>query len=323
MQPMKVLRNPTTLGAGSIAFAAVVALALAYVYFYPPGRGKIVSFYTVDAASIRHGDEVRVAGIRVGSVETISLEPRRVRVRMRVDDHAFVGDQSQIDVRMLTVVGGYYVNVTSIGDIPLGNEAIPLERVKMPYNLIETLADTTKITQNVNPKPLNESLNEIQRGLTGTNVEAFSAAIDAGNSIMSAIDRQRGQVTSILNLSNEYIRALNKNREEIATLVRKIAIVTQTLVLYGSGLKAQIDGLGETVLALKPIADSYEIHRVQFVEKVREYQHRFRLFVERNGLTVRLLQRVQNLLDRILDAQNARPTLLATDLCIPVPGSPC
>jgi phospholipid/cholesterol/gamma-HCH transport system substrate-binding protein len=77
------------------------------------------------------------------------------------------------------------------------------------------------------------------------------------------------------------------------------------------------------VLALKPIADSYEIHRVQFVEKVRENQHKFRLFVERNGLTVRLLQRVQNLLDRILDAQNARPALLATDLCIPVPGSPC
>jgi len=320
---MKVLRNPTTLGAGSIVFAAVVALALAYVYFYPPGRGKIVSFYTVDAASIRHGDEVRVAGIRVGSVETISLEPDRVRVRMRVDDNAFVGDQSQIDVRMLTVVGGYYVNVTSIGDIPLGKEAIPLERVKMPYNLIEALADTTKITQNVNPKPLNESLNEIQRGLTGTNVEAFSAAIDAGNSIMGAVDRQRGQVTSILNLSNEYIRALNKNRDEIATLVRKIAVVTQTLVLYGSGLKAQIDGLGETVLALKPLADSYEIHRVQFVEKIREYQHKFRLFVERNGLTVRLLQRVQNLLDRVLDAQNARPALLATDLCIPVPGSPC
>lgn len=320
---MKVLRNPTTLGAGSIVVVAAVALALAYVYFYPPGRAKIVSFYTVDAASIRHGDEVRVAGIRVGTVDTISLEPDRVRVRMRVDDHAFVGDQSQVDVRMLTVVGGYYVNVTSIGDIPLGNEAIPLERVKMPYNLIEALADTTKITQNVNPKPLNESLNEIQRGLTGTNVEAFSAAIDAGNSIVSAIDRQRGQVTSILNLSNEYIRALNKNRDEIATLVRKIAIVTQTLVLYGSGLKAQIDGLGETVLALKPIADSYEIHRVQFVEKVREYQHKFRLFVERNGLTVRLLQRVQNLLDRILDAQNARPALLATDLCIPVPGSPC
>lgn len=323
MQSMKVLRSPLGMGAGAIAFATVVALILAYVYFYPPGQSKIVNFYTVDASSIRQGDEVRMAGIRVGMVAKVSLESNRVRVQTRVNDDAFVGDQSQVDVRMLTVVGGYYVNVTSIGDKPLGAHAIPLERVKMPYNLMKTLTDTTKITENVNTKPINQSLNEIQRGLTGTNVEALSATIDAGNSIISAMESQRGQVTTILNLSNEYIRALDNHREEIAQLVRKIAILSQTLVLYGKGLVAQIDGLGETILAIKPISDFYENHRVKFIEKVRQYQHRVRLFVERNGVTVRFLQRVQNLFDRVLDAQNARPGLLATDLCIPVPGSPC
>ena len=323
MQSLKVLRSPIALGIGGIVLTTVVALVLSYIYFNPPTQSKSVTFYTADAASIRPGGEVRMAGIRVGAVEELSLEPNRVRVRMRVNDDAFVGDQSQVDVRMLTVVGGYYVNLASIGDIPLGAEPIPMERVTMPYNLVDALTDTTKITENVNPKPINESLNEIQQGLTGTNVEALSAMIDAGNSIMSSINEQRGQVSKILDVSNEYIGALADHREEIAELVRKISIVSATLVIYGKGLVAQIDGLGEVVLTLKPLADSYETHRVQFVEKVRQYQHRFRLFVERNGLTVRLLQRVQNLFDRILDAQNARPALLATDLCIPVPGSPC
>lgn len=323
MQSLKVFRNPIVLGAGGIVLTTVVALVLSYIYFNPPTQTKSVTFYTADAASMRPGDEVRMAGIRVGAVEELSLEPNRVRVRIRVNNDAFVGDQSQVDVRMLTVVGGYYVNLASIGDIPLGDEPIPMERVTMPYSLVDALTDTTKITENVNPKPINESLNEIQQGLTGTNVEALSAMVDAGNSIMATIEKQRGQVTKILDLSNEYIRALADHREEIAELVRKISIVSATLAIYVKGLVAQIDGLGEVVLTLKPLADSYETHRVQFVEKVRQYQHRFRLFVERNGLTVRLLQRVQNLFDRILDAQNARPALLATDLCIPVPGSPC
>jgi phospholipid/cholesterol/gamma-HCH transport system substrate-binding protein len=40
-------------------------------------------------------------------------------------------------------------------------------------------------------------------------------------------------------------------------------------------------------------------------------------------VTIRALQRVQNLMDRVLDAQNAPPGLLATDLCMPLPGSAC
>ncbi|MGV0794485.1 MlaD family protein [Mycolicibacterium sp. XJ1819] len=320
---MKIFRHPLTFGVGAIVFAAVTALVLTYIYYNPLGHSNMVTFYSTDAASIHVGDEVRMAGIKVGTVQDLALEPDRVRVQLRLRDDAFVGDQSQVDVRMLTVVGGYYVNVTSIGDVPLGAEPIPLERVTMPYNLMEALTNTTKVTENVNPKPINESLDDIQRGLTGANVETLSATIDAGNSIISTIEKQRGQISAVLDVSDEYIRALSDHREEIAELVRKISIVSQTLVLYSKGLVAQIDGLGEALLSLLPVATAYEAHRVEFVEKVRQYQHKVRLFVERNGATVRVLQRMQNLFDRILDAQNARPALLATDLCIPVPGSPC
>jgi phospholipid/cholesterol/gamma-HCH transport system substrate-binding protein len=323
LKSMKVLRNPITWGVGGIAFATVVALVMAYIYLNPPGQTKIVSFYTDDAASIHPGDDVRMAGITVGKVKDLSLERNQVLVKARVDDDAFVGNQSQIDVRMLTVVGGYYVNLASIGDTPLGADAIPLSRVTMPYNLIRALTDSTKITENVNTKPINESLNQIQQGLTDTNTEVVSSVINSGNALMSTMERQRGQVTKILNLSNEYIQAMSSYRDKFAQLIRKISIVTQTLVLYNTGLGNTLEGLGDAIAALKPIADFEDGHRVEFVEKAREFLDRGRLFVERNGLTIRALKRVQNLFDRVLDAQNARPALLATDLCMPIPGSPC
>lgn len=304
-------------------FATVVALVLAWIYYHPPGQGTIVTFYSDDAASIRPGDDVRMAGITVGTVKDISLESDQVRVRARVKNNAFVGDQSQVEVHMLTVVGGYYVNIVSIGHTPLGTKPIPLERVTMPYSLVRALEDTTKVTKEVAPKPINESLNEIQQGLNGTNVEALASIIDAGNSIMSTIDTQRGQITKILSVSDQYVRTLTEYRGKFAQLVRKLSIMIQTIDLYSKGLSDIILGLGETVLALKPVAEFYENHSVEFIEKVRQYTHRTRLFVERNGVTVRLLQRLQNLFDRVLDAQNARPELLATDLCIPLPGSPC
>jgi len=323
LKSMKALRNPVTWGAGAIAFAVVVALVLAYVYYHPHGQSKVVSFYTDDAASLRVGDQVRIAGIAVGKVEKLSLEPNQVKVTALVDDDAFVGDRSQIDVRMLTVVGGYYVNLASIGDTPLGDNAIPLTRVTMPYSLIRALTDTTKITENVNTAPVNESLNQIQQGLSGVNVQVVSTVINAGNAIMSTVDEQRGQVTKILNMSDEYIQALAKYRDKFDQLVRKVSILTQTLVLYNGGLGATIDGLGQTLDALKPVAQFYGNHRTEFIEKVRNNLYKGQLFVERNGVTIRALKRVQNLLDRVLDAQNASPALLATDICMPIPGSPC
>jgi phospholipid/cholesterol/gamma-HCH transport system substrate-binding protein len=326
MQSLKsntVLRSPLAWGVAAMAFAMVVGLVVTYVYENPPGKGQVISFYTDDAASIRAGDEVRMAGIEVGTVTDLSLEPNQVLVKARIDDDAFVGDQSQIDVRMLTVVGGYYVNLASIGNSPLGEQTIPLSRVTMPYSLIRTLTDTTKITENVNTKPINESLNQISQGLTGTNIQVVTSTINAGNALMSTVERQRGQVTKILNLSDEYIRSLSNYRDKFAQLVRKVSILTQTLVIYDKGFSQTLQGLGDIVQALKPLGDFYETHRLEFIEKIRDFLDRGRLFVERNGLTIRVLKRTQNLFDRVLNAQNADPGLLATDLCVPVPGSAC
>lgn len=323
LRTVKVFRNPITWGAGALVFATVVAMVLAYIHANPPGQSKTIAFYTDDAASVRTGDHVRMAGISVGVVTDLTLEANQVLVKARINDDAFVGDQSQVDVRMLTVVGGYYVNVASIGTDPLGDRTIPLTRVTMPYSLTSALTDTTKITQNVNTAPVNESLNQIAQGLTGTNVEVVSTMINAGNELMSTVERQRGQVTEILNLSDEYIKALSDYRDKFEQLLRKTSILIQTMTLYNNGLANTMTGLGDVVFAAKPIADFYEGHRVLFVEKVREYIEKGQLFVERNGLTIRALKRMQNLMDRVLDAQNAPPALLATDLCMPIPGSAC
>jgi phospholipid/cholesterol/gamma-HCH transport system substrate-binding protein len=319
---MKVLRNPTAWGAGALALMTIVALVTAMVYVSPPGQ-KTITFYTDDAAAIRPGDPVRIAGINVGKVKDLALESNQVRVRARVDSSAFVGDRSQVQVRMLTVVGGYYVSISPIGDTPLGAQPIPVERVTMPYSLMRTLADATKITDNVAPKPINESLNQVQQGLTGTNVESVSAVIDAGNKVMSTIENQRGQVSAILNLSNEYLGDVNNYKEELKDLVRKISIIEQSLTLYSAGLAGAMTGFGNILDGLSPIFIFYQNHRDEALAKIRDKLEKARMWSERNGVIVRSLRLARTKIERVLGAQQAAPELLATDLCMPIPGSPC
>jgi phospholipid/cholesterol/gamma-HCH transport system substrate-binding protein len=319
---MKVLRNPTAWGAGALALMTIVALVTAMVYVSPPGQ-KTITFYTDDAAAIRPGDPVRIAGINVGKVKDLALESNQVRVRARVDSSAFVGDRSQVQVRMLTVVGGYYVSISPIGDAPLGAQPIPVERVTMPYSLMRTLAGATKITDNVAPKPINESLNQVQQGLTGTNVESVSAVIEAGNKVMSTIENQRGQVSAILKLSYEYIGDVNGYKQELKDLVRKISIIEQSLTLYSKGLAEAMTGFGNILDGLSPVFISYQNHRDEALAKIRDRLEKARMWSERNGVIVRSLRLARTKIERVLGAQQGPPELLATDLCMPIPGSSC
>jgi phospholipid/cholesterol/gamma-HCH transport system substrate-binding protein len=320
---MKLLRNSTFWGVAALVLVAVLALTAAAINISPPGQ-KTVAFYTDDAASVHPGDTVRIAGITVGKVKDLAIETDRVKVRTTVDHDAFVGDQSQIQVRMLTVVGGYYVNLVSLGKKPLGANPIPVERVTMPYSLMRALTDSTKITERVNPKPIRESLDQIQQGLTGTNVQTLSAVIEAGNALTSTIERQRGQVTAILNLSDEYIESLRNFTGELKMLVSKLSILEQTLVLYGKGFGKALKGMGDVGDAfLRPFGDFWVNHREEFIEKVRDWQDRVTRWKDNDSRIIPRLRRVRDKIQRMLDAQNAPPELLATDLCIPMAGSPC
>ncbi|MCV7150137.1 MlaD family protein [Mycolicibacterium pyrenivorans] len=319
---MKMARSPLMWGTVAFALLTIAALVAAFVYVSPPTQ-RYVTFYTDDAQSIRPGDDVRIAGVTVGKVKDLALEANQVRARLSVERDAFVGNQSQIEVRMLTVVGGYYVNIVSLGDTPLGDTPISVERTTMPYSLMRTLVDTTKVTENVNPKPFNESLDQLEQGLAGTNVETLGAIVDAGNKVMSTIDRQRGQVTAILKLSDEWIQSLNNFEGTLRVLVRRISILEATLNIYSAGFGAGIQGLNDLINSLTPALLFYRHHHEEIIERLRRSIVKATDWTNRQGAITRSLRLIRNKIQRVLDAQNAPPELLATDLCFPTPGSSC
>jgi phospholipid/cholesterol/gamma-HCH transport system substrate-binding protein len=325
MQKMSPTRSQRIWGAAALAIVTIVGVIAALLYTNPPNQ-RVISFYTDDAASIRPGDTVRIAGVVVGTVKDLSIEPNQVRVRASVNGDAFVGDQSQVQVRMLTVVGGYYVTILPLGRSPLGAQPIPKERVTMPYSLIRAFSDSTKITEHITPRPIKESIDQLQQGLRGPNVDSVAAVLKAGNSITETLDRQRGQVSKILQFSNEYIDRLTNYRGQLQEYIRQISIVEQALILYGKGFAESQQGIGAIVEAVRAgLTDFYFTHRADFLERVQGILGDFRTIQSRNGAMVRLLGRIHDRMERALDRQNnfIRPELLATDVCIPVHGSPC
>lgn len=143
-----VSAHQRAIGLGALIVTAVVVAATVLVYLRPPGQ-QTVSFVTDDAVSIKQGLDVRVAGVSVGSVESVELGADEVEVTTKIDDHVFIGDNTSVQVRMLTAVGGYFVTLVPAGNSPLGSEVIPSAKVVVPYSISDVLQEAPRITGEV------------------------------------------------------------------------------------------------------------------------------------------------------------------------------
>src|SRR6266536_5578052 len=109
-------RNPTVIGAiGLVVIAALLWAAFNAAELPIIGGGTVYSAQFSEAAGLRPDDEVRVAGVKVGTVSSVGLERDHVKVTFRVK-HAFIGDQSTLAIKIKTLLGAKYLAVDSLGD---------------------------------------------------------------------------------------------------------------------------------------------------------------------------------------------------------------
>ena len=110
-------RNPVTIGAVSLTVIAVLVFLAFNAQSLPLiGGGTVYKAQFSEAAGLQPDDPVRVAGVKVGKVESLALEDGAVTVEFRVKD-AFVGDRSEAAIKIETVLGAKYVAL-----VPRGSE---------------------------------------------------------------------------------------------------------------------------------------------------------------------------------------------------------
>ncbi len=111
-------RNPVSVAIVGLLVLALVALAAWRSDSLPFVQGG--TSYSADfteSAGLTDGDEVRIAGVKVGEVTGVSLDGAKVRVDFRVKD-AWIGDSSTVGIAVKTLLGDKYLAVDPLGDAP-------------------------------------------------------------------------------------------------------------------------------------------------------------------------------------------------------------
>lgn len=323
--PWRTLVNRSTkLGAVAVAIALLLTAGLAYVYLRPPGQ-KELSFVTQDAALIKPGVEVRASGVRIGAISSVELGKDDVRVTARIDDTVFVGDQTSVAVRMLTVAGGFYVAVTSAGRAPLGDKDVPRARVSLPYTIGDLLQETPEKLVPIDRAQLASSIKALSTGLD-SNPGSVDNIVEGVNSLVGQLTEQRNQVGRIVNVSTQYAVDVAEQRETIMNMIHKASLAIVTLDQTAANFGAAYVGLAGMFGKIKPFLDLYWKYREPLGEAFATMESALKTTNVTIPAMIGELQKAIDTMQKTLEKQGkpmSPDSVLASRLCFPTATVSC
>jgi phospholipid/cholesterol/gamma-HCH transport system substrate-binding protein len=223
------------------AFAAVMVFLTASLFFIfgevRTGATKGYSAVFDDASRLETGDTVRVAGIRVGTVQGVSLQPdRKVLVKFDADRNIVLTTGTRAAIRYLNLVGDRYLElIDSPGSTKIlsAGAQIPVDRTAPALDLDLLLGGLKPVIQGLNPQDVN----------------ALSM------SLIQILQGQGGTLESLFSKTSSFTNSLADNSQVIEQLIDELRTVLDTLAKDGDEFSGAIDRLEQLVSGLSADRD--------------------------------------------------------------------
>jgi phospholipid/cholesterol/gamma-HCH transport system substrate-binding protein len=223
------------------AFVVVMAVLTAFLFLifgqYRTGATNGYSAVFADASRVKSGDSVRVAGIRVGTVNSVALRPdKTVVVTFDTDRSVVLTTSTKAAVRYLNLVGDRYLELVdgpgSTRVLPAGSQ-IPLDRTDPALDLDLLLGGLKPVIQGLDPQDVN--------ALTTSLIQVFQG--------------QDATLESVLSKTSSFSNALADNGQVVEQLIGNLNTVVATLARDGDKFSGAIDGLEKLITGLSQDRD--------------------------------------------------------------------
>lgn len=233
-------RNPITIGLVSM-LVVLGLLALAYRADSLPviGAGDEYSAVFSEAAGLDPGNEVRIAGVKVGKVTSIRLSGGHVLVTFRAKN-ADIGNASSASIQIKTLLGEKYLAIEPAGDKPLAGP-IPLERTVAPYDVVEAFNTLSDTVGQLDTNQLAASLRTLSATFRDTPDEV-RASLDGLSRLSVTIASRDQQLAHLLDNTNQATGVLAARNEDINRILADGTKLLDELRVRESAISQLLDG---------------------------------------------------------------------------------
>lgn len=265
--------------ASALSVILVVAITVVATPWWDRVRDNTFTAYFANTNGLYTGDEVRILGVAVGTVESIEPQPDAAKVTFTVDEQypvpadvqAAILSPSLVSARALQLVPAYESGpkLADGASIPRERTAVPAEWDDLRQQL-EKLTDSLQPTTPGGPSAVGEFVNSAADNLRGQGdtardtviklSQAVSALGDHSTDIFSTV-RNLQLLVSALTSSSDLLASFNTNLADISTVLSntpdEVANATQALDVAVNDLRGFVaenrEGLGVTFDRLNAI----------------------------------------------------------------------
>ncbi|MEP9384813.1 MCE family protein [Nocardioides sp. KR10-350] len=260
-------RNPVKIGAVSIMVIALL-IGLSFKADSLPLIGGGTTYYAdfAEAGGLQSGDEVRIAGVRVGKVSSIELDGNKVKVGFKVKTDSGFGTDSRAAIKVKTLLGDMFLDLQPAGPGQLDKgSTIPESRTQSPYDVVQAFSGLADTAGKIDTDQLAKSLTTLS-DLTRTTPTSFREALDgvsrlsknlaAKDERINTLLKNLDTVTSTLDERDQDLVALMKDANALFGALVKRRQAVHNLLVSTTELSQQLNGLiKDTKADLKPALD--------------------------------------------------------------------
>lgn len=305
-----------------LALALVLALGCTAVYTFGKHAGTTdLTLYFTSAQGLHPGDEVRVLGVKVGTVGAIDPQGRRVQVDVTVRGTPVpVGARAVIIAP--TLVGGRYVQLSpgySGGPSLDDGDVIGLDRTAVPVEWDQIRTQLISLTTALGPTrddargALGTALSGARKALKGNGAD-LARSVDAAARAARTVAAGSGDFFTTLRNLDTLMGAINQSDADVVAFARELAAVSDLLEENRGRIRTLFVQVSQVMTSLRTYVHDNRAVITTTVKRVR------RLLDTLRGLEVELanilhlapntLANFYNIYDPSTGAFTGRPSLV-------------
>jgi len=254
-----------------IGIISIVALVAGTTFsFYIDKLPFVKQAYDVkaefaDAAGLNPENQVRVAGIKVGTVTGVELDGDRVLVTMEIENSTDVPKDTFAEIKLATLLGTKFIDLEAKGGAPFleDGDTIPLESTAVPYEIYQASNEGTAVLEDLDGDALNdmlveltkltriakddvgtalEGLNDLGAGLSGRE-EELRKLLAGSNDLTDLLADESDEIVRLIDASNDVLASLSSQREEVQSLLEATKLMASEVTRLVRANRSNLDSI--------------------------------------------------------------------------------
>lgn len=224
-------RNPVVVGFAGFAVLILGFLAAFRAQDLPLiGGGDTYYAEFSESGGLKVNDEVRVAGVRVGKVDSIELDDGVVRVGFKIKTDAKLGDDTVAAIKVKTILGAMFLSIepSGSGDMEEG-DTIPVERTSSPFDVVDAFTGLAETSADIDTDQLAASLTTLA-DLTRNTPEEFRAALEGVSALSEVVASRDAEINTLLQSLTRVSTVLDARDQDIVKLMADADVLFRALL---------------------------------------------------------------------------------------------